>query len=401
MIVLSLLIAAASQVAAPPPPQAPAERDIVVTGRRLEDTEKAWKDCVARRCPPDKEIAAALTHAENLFVAGDYSRARQTLRSTIGRVDGRAADYPVEVAGIWRAESRISAHLGWAPSARISGFASVDALKKGLPDGDARILVQRIENADTFARQAEWQKAKNLYIDVEKEAKRRNLPTVRGYAMLRRALLYAVIGEVSPEFKVGMQRIVRDIVATSEPDLAPFRDAARLLEAQSEAMSGDTGKIDALVANYSGEPTVRPRLLYTPAYDLPGVPPVGQARIRGTTGPTSQGIMFEDQWADLTFLIGRDGRVSDVDVLRESPKLTGKWLEPVVEAVGKRRYAPLAVPEGEPGMRRVERFTMTADRETGTTGSNLTNRGIPKIVTLDLTVEPDARTAAALPARGG
>jgi len=55
-----LLIVAVLLQAATPAGAAVEDRDIVVTGRRLADTERAWTDCVARKCPPDHEIAAAL-----------------------------------------------------------------------------------------------------------------------------------------------------------------------------------------------------------------------------------------------------------------------------------------------------------------------------------------------------
>ncbi|MBY0520751.1 MAG: hypothetical protein K2P79_10030, partial [Sphingomonas sp.] len=55
--------------------QAPVN-DVVVTGQRLSETERALKACIARKCPVEEDIAATLRHAENLFVAGRYQQAR-------------------------------------------------------------------------------------------------------------------------------------------------------------------------------------------------------------------------------------------------------------------------------------------------------------------------------------
>ena len=58
---------------------------IIVTGTPLSQTERALRDCIARRCPPDQDVAASLAHAENQFVAGDYEGARRTTKASLGR----------------------------------------------------------------------------------------------------------------------------------------------------------------------------------------------------------------------------------------------------------------------------------------------------------------------------
>jgi hypothetical protein len=69
MILLSLALAATT-AAAPPPAARQDQQTIIVTGRSLTDTERALRDCLARKCPPNEDIDASLAHAENLFVAG-------------------------------------------------------------------------------------------------------------------------------------------------------------------------------------------------------------------------------------------------------------------------------------------------------------------------------------------
>src|SRR5689334_5748720 len=97
----SLILAAASLLAFPiaaqqtPPAQDEENPTIVVTGRSLADTAKALKDCLARHCPPDEDVAATIAHAENQFVSGDYKSARQTLLAGSGRNKRHAKQYPV------------------------------------------------------------------------------------------------------------------------------------------------------------------------------------------------------------------------------------------------------------------------------------------------------------------
>src|SRR5258706_3616290 len=152
-------------------PHAPAKgNDIVVTGVRLQDSEKALKDCLARRCSPTEDIAATLAHAENQFVAGDYHDARKTLLSSVGRNKRFAKSYPVQVADLLHANSRIAAHLGESEGYRIGMVDVVTSLKAGLPDSDPRVLVAQIEVGDSFARTRQIEAAVSSYRDVARRA---------------------------------------------------------------------------------------------------------------------------------------------------------------------------------------------------------------------------------------
>lgn len=104
--------AAASPTAAPAGSPASEQDQIVITGRRLTDTERALAECLARKCPVNEDIDATLAHAENLFVAGDYAGARQTTKASLQRNRKNAALFPVPVSDLERSNGRISAHLG-------------------------------------------------------------------------------------------------------------------------------------------------------------------------------------------------------------------------------------------------------------------------------------------------
>jgi hypothetical protein len=57
-------------------------------------------------------------------------------------------------------------------------------------------------------------------------------------------------------------------------------------------------------------------------------------------------------------MVAADGSVSEVDVLRGNRDL--RWTEPFVKRIAARRYAPLALAPGQPGLYRVERLTWRA-----------------------------------------
>src|SRR3954452_19851125 len=98
IILLSLALAATAANAAPPRQPQPDEQMIIVTGRSLSDTERALRECLARKCPPNEDIDASLAHAENLFVAGKYGDARRVTLASIGRNHSYRKTYPVDVS---------------------------------------------------------------------------------------------------------------------------------------------------------------------------------------------------------------------------------------------------------------------------------------------------------------
>ncbi len=404
IVLLALWLAA--PVSAQQAPQSPdSAGTVVVTAMRLDVTERALKACIARNCPPDEEVAAALAHAENQFVAGDYRQARHTLHGTIGRVDRQAKAYPVPVANIWRAESRISAHLGERVSMQSAQFEAIDALKSGLAKTDNRVLLQRLRVADTFIKRGELDMGRAGYRTVIKQAREMNDPVMEGTALLRILLFDAALAglpadALHPSARYGStaanyrqaKKSVAELLSTTSPVLAGFRDAARLIDARLEATRGDMSGIEAIAADYGRKGSTAAVLLYEPLMDDRGTFFDPQrARLLGEQD-------FVGQWVDLTFLVGRDGRVKEVEVLRQSPTLRNDWVAPVLANIGTRRYAPIALPAELDGMRRVERYTMTAWIG-GATGSRMRVRsGSPRLEMLDLTADTPKTASGVSPA---
>lgn len=360
-------------------------KTVVVTAKSLKSTENILNACIARQCSPKEEIDAALAHAENLFVEGEYKTARRTLLNTIGRVDRYAAQYPTEVADIWRAQARIAGHLGEGTPMRIGQFEAIDALKAGLVRGDSRVLAQRLEIADVLAKQGRIVAARDGYMKVAREAEKLDLPRLQGTALLRVAILDNTLAEVDPALFGSRSRAsINRLADSTDPRLAPYREAARLLKVRNTVKADDPASIDRAVAEYTTQPTARPLLVYAPPIDL---------QINDENAPTGASIQnrpmqnYDGQWVDVTFLIGPEGKVHDVELARESPTLDPSWVRLVTHAIANRRYAPVVVPDGLDGLRRIERFTLTSFYNDQVTGSRIRSRTAPRIETLDLTAE--------------
>lgn len=357
-------------------------KEIVVQGRPIEQTERALADCVARQCPPDQDIDATLAHAENQFLAGDFVDARTTMLASIKRNGGAAKRYPVAVADLHRANARIAAHLGEPEAPRQGQAASLLALRAGLPKTDSRVLVQRILLADQFLKSGRLQSALNTYRDTAEEARKLGDKRVEGYARFRRAIVYTALVEGGyPEYASSAREAINWLVTRDDPELGTLRDGALLLAARPAFKKGDLAEVERLAGRRLAVGSTRPVLLYAPvvreydrSIDLVARATTGDAPAGGST----------PQWADVGFTVRPDGRVREVEVLRESPGLSRGWLQRYLEAIGQRRYAALATET-----MRVERYTRVptlAERK----ASRVTAAGPNiRVEVIDLTPEPE------------
>lgn len=388
MHVVPLLLIALVPLAAPAAGQVP-DPDVVVTANRLQATEQALKDCIARKCPPDQDIRATLRHAENLFVAGKYADARRTLLAGRTRTQRFAKQYPVPVSELLRANARIAAHLGEGEAYQVGTYDTLSALKAGLPADDYRVLGARIEVGDMLARFGKFQSAEDTYRSVAKRAHELDLPTVEGFARLRIGALYSSYAVGDPSgYASGARKALDELIANPDPRLAVFARAARLLKARNAARAGDTTALDTILAEYRAEGTAeKPELLYAP----PIKPLRTATREQDGAGALSRVALrsYDDQWVDVSFYVAPDGRVTDPGILRTSPKLSGDdWVKPIITSIAARRYAPLKRDPSDPGILRIERYTLTSRYEQQL-GSRIRQRSAePQIEMLDLSNDP-------------
>ncbi|MEG3123454.1 hypothetical protein [Sphingomonas sp. GB1N7] len=379
MTIVTLSVPAAAQNAAPS--AGTAERGIVVTGIPLETTRARLAACLARGCPPKEDIDATLALVENAFVAGEYKMARTALLESIRRNRQHAKDLPVDVSDLLRASGRVAAHLGEKTSYLAATRDAASILKDNLPENDPRILDARIEVGDSRARVDDIGMAVEIYRDVAKQARKRDLPVTEGYARLRVAGLYAAMASQNTAYRPLAEQELQDLIEDRDPRLSRFVMAARVLQARMAVKRGNMTAVDELIANAKLSGGKTPLLLYAPVIEVDT-----HARLARGNMNRVQMADVDDQWIDVGFWISADGKVSDVDILRQSQSVSGSWPKLVTNSIAGRKYSAFSPMSGQTGMQRVERYTMTAFWTTGGTSTHLRTRDpAPRLEMLDLT----------------
>lgn len=359
--------------------------EIVVTGIRPEDSLAALKVCLARQCPAKEDVAATLTHAETLFVAGRYADALATTTAGVRRNRRHAPTFPTEVAGLMRANSRIASHMGETSKTRISMIEAVETLRAGLGANSPELLVARLELADRFAEQGQIEMALNGYRRVAEQARAAGHRRIEGYAKLYEATTLSMMGRYWAEYRPRAERIYTELANGTVAEHRPFAAAALMGLLQLNKRRSDAAAVEALIAAYRRTPTTRPQLLSSDPIRLPTHDPavVSATGIRPTDDVT-------DQWVDVAFFIASDGTPRDIEILRTSNGYRGEWGRYVTAGIATRRYAPLALTDSAPSAFRVERFTKTAPYlERHQTNSRFRVRSPQAVIrSLDLSIDP-------------
>jgi hypothetical protein len=367
----------------------PRGQTIIVTGTLPAQTERALRDCIARHCPPNEDIAATLAHAENQFVAGDYKDARRTLRASMDRNRGSAAQFPIENSYLYRAGSRVSAHLGEGKEYEQYSWGIKRALKAGLPDTDPRLIAADLEVAGMQSSLGRPDQSRSTYAGVIADANRLNRPDLAAMARLRLAWLSELEGD-----RPLARRGLREVAADRSPATRAARLSALVLLARLDRLEGRKDSSDALIEELRSAGMSKPALLFAPEIDLPervivndpqaemsdhltGVIPGETLRLMATEN-------FEDRWVDIGFWITTEGRVDDLDILRHNGPTY--WAKPLLKSIAGRIYSP----SGDPGgTYRVERYSYTSlwmDR----LGTRLRQRAPnARLEYLDLTAQPE------------
>lgn len=388
----------------PPAPSATAApgRDIVVIGSRIPDYQRHLDACLAEHCAPDKDIAATLALAQAQFEAGTYDAARASLLASRRRNARFAKQYPVAVANLHHANSVMAGHLGLADSEWSSALDTVSAIKAGMSEDDPRVLLERIELGDAYARAGRFKGSEMQYAGIAQRAHKLGLVEIEGLALLRVATLNTRLAEQNHAmFASSARRSIDALIARREPALQPYQEAARQLSFLLAAQTIPGPELDRLVAQYPRQPAGAPaRLLYAPAIALIASPQGSSNRFDSSPGAVAMSNAgmppmgmdsYVGQWIDVAFTIGTDGRISEAHISRygDHVALKGGWAERVVRAISVRRYAP----QVQPSYGR-ERYTFTANM-VAVTGSRLMARDpTPRLVRADLGPETTALSTA-------
>lgn len=382
LVLLSVLVLASAE--APPPKPAQNEQVIVVTGHSLQETERRLRECLARKCPPNEDIDASLAHAENLFVAGRYADARRVTSDAIGRNHKYRKTYPIDVSDLYRANARISAHLGEGNDYALSTTEMHRTLSDAFPKTDPRVIDADLEWADMYASFGRIELARQVLQGAAHKAEEGGRPDLAGIARVRDAWLYQISGDTW----LARQALEKLAADTSESHRLQ-RVAAQVLLARLDRQQGKLDSSNALVEEMRALHSKQPVLLFAPKVDLSPRLPEGD-EVNGESGSTTRLMAtdnFDDRWIDVGFWITPDGKVRDPEILRSRGPID--WSKQLRQSIAGRVYAPIDEPAG---LYRVERYSYTA-RYMFVTGSHMRQRSPnARIEYVDLT--PDQAASA-------
>ncbi|HKR23797.1 MAG TPA: hypothetical protein VJS15_00925, partial [Allosphingosinicella sp.] len=360
---LALLAAISAAAAAP---QEPAQPTIVVTGQRLQDYRDALARCLARRCPTNEDADASLALAEALFLNGDYHQGRDVLQAALRRNRRNARAFPEPVSDLYRGHARLSRHLGMDNDARRSTYGILSALRQGIPEEDHRHFTARFEISEMQMEVGDMVMARReltRLADAARAAGREDVATIAELRMLWLALRDDTHGPARQE----LLRLTR-LTAPADRIRAT---GAKLLLSRLLRLEGHAARADALLAEIASAPSSgsRRRLLNASEYQLAVqqvIQPVYEVpEGRNPFSTFANGLRrlsdnFEDKWIDVGFWILPNGRVSGLEILRESND--PDWANPLIASIRDRLYSA-----GTDATYRMERYTYTAgyERRTG------------------------------------
>lgn len=383
MLAPVLLVLAQAAAPSPSPPPSGTQRDVVVIGQRAERELAA---CLARRCPPAQEVEASLQASVEQFADGRYDDAQRTLQRAIRRNRAFAATMPGPVSSLYATLATVAEHNGdirlWKNAAR----SDVEVLRTHLGGGDPATLTEELQLADDMIGLRMPGVADGLYRKVERLGTAGGHRAIAVGAVFRRAWL-----ALARDRPGEAERLIGDAVALADAGadagagtgadrdgIARLRD---ILLARIAVRRGDGGAVDALAARLRQSAARTPALLFAPPVE--DINPAPSPSDRGNNDPV--------RFADIGYWIRPDGRTVGVEVLRTSG--LGPWETGILRQVGQRRYVPLDVAAGDPGLYRIDRFTVR-DTYGSVPGSRIAQRRGPMTVhVVDLTAT-DAMSVA-------
>lgn len=326
-----------------------ADKEIVVTGASLSDTDRTLKNCLAGNCTPDADVRAAIAHAENQFVAGEYRDAKTTLKKAIGRNGKYRNQFPVELSYLYRASGRVAEHLGETDEYRLRLLDMRDTLRSNFPADDAKVLSAQLEIADSRVKLGYANNALAIYADVEKAALAVGQNQIATLAKLRGNLLTYAIGE-NEAYQPDMKRAragLADMVKRPLPGSEDFSLVAEVALARIDRREGRGDSTDMIMRRLVARGADRPILLSAEAIDLPKSPygertntgqsaplNVGPSRFDAESFPPPQNILsqiprnFEDRWVDVGFWVAADGGSMMSRYSARKDRVTGRSLSP-------------------------------------------------------------------------
>lgn len=356
---------------------AAAPQEVVITGNRMRD---ALAKCLARNCPPEEEVDAAMDAGAESFASGRYDEAMRILRRAIGRNKRYSARMPGPISDLYATFADVAQHFGDEDHFRHATRESVGVLRRTLGKTHPAAIRSSSRIGDMMVKPGRPKVADETYRDAVKVAERAGNGDQVAVLTLRRAWLALATGEHAAS------RRFLDQVERDRGGDARFAPILRVIRARVAFAEGDADAIEALVTAMRGVGGAEPLLLYAPPY------PAFDEALRADVRPdedTQRSIVVPNalldrgglQWADIGFWVRADGTTGDIDVLR--PARRTEWTRPLQRQIARRRYAPERV-EGV-GRYRIERFTLRSSFGSPTATRMKVRYGVPTLEVVDLT----------------
>lgn len=375
MLLIAFMLAGQQAVA---PPSA-AKADVVIIGNRMRD---ALEKCLARNCPPEEEVDAAMDAGAESFAAGRYREARTILRRAVSRNKKYGGRMPGRMSDLYATYADVTEHEGDEQAFRRATHDSVIVLRRALGSDHPTVLGVNARVGDMWVKLGNAVSADSAYRGAAEDADRAGHADLAAALTFRRAWLATGARDAALARRLHAQ-LERDY--GSDPR---FAGPLRVLKARIAMAKGDEVDVDKLVAALGDVGTAEPLLVREPPYPefapgmSSGIGPNGEldlAAARSSGMSVNQGLL----WADIGYWVRPDGKPAEVEILR--PMKGGSWAKPLVKHIAARRYAPMKQMAGGIGAYRIERFTLRSAYGVPI-GSRIMGRiGPQKLQVIDLT----------------
>lgn len=354
------------------------EDNIVVIGRPLAELEAAVSRCTEGHCSVREDVIASVRYAEALFREGDYRKSRSVLQKSVSRTRNDAAQDPAAVAELHSARATVANHYGDTSEALRAAAAGSRLLTKHLPNSPQAFMA-RLNLIVAQAKQFGGTQTALALEKLSSDARAQNQPLIAMRTDIHRA---ALLGQMQ-RYSEAMA-LLEDVRRSELPGTSELALAAQILQARTAALTGDKSAIDSLVSDLAPRQEGNgPMLIWSPPLPTPGYGPdgaPGEIPVFNSRNSAPVGL----QWVDIGFLIGTDGTVENVEVLRGSEN--PGWAGSLLGAIAQRRYSPSDESISVAERYRVERYTLTATFSTPP-GSRIRQRvGQRRFERVDLTV---------------
>ena len=358
------------------------EQNVLVTGIRIREYRDRLRACLARGCPPNEDADATLALAEALMLRGEYRDARIAVAGSLDRNRRHRRAFPEPVADLYRADARLSRHIGYPDRALRSTHEILNTLQAGIPGEDHRHLTARYELAELLMLMGRGRQADRVLDNQIEAARAAGREDVATLARLRR-LWYRHIDDP----RSGARQQLERLAALSDPARRMETVGAKMLLQRIYRADGDARRADALLAEVGrlGGHSGARRLLYAPRYSLMEQEVTGDGEtteieeaVRASNVLNRLPRNLEGMWIDVGFWVMPDGKVSGVEIVRRGA--APGWADSLVQSIGRREYST-----ADEATYRLERYSLTADYEMAT-GTRLLQRSPrARVEYLDLT----------------